>query len=1779
MKALEVLEQHVLHDKNIPSVTQDSVTGRTSTQLGGGSEAHKLHMEAEAAELDLQQARHQAALLKKEASLEMEKSQLKARILLEKAELAAKLTRGQAEISEAASKVGQTSQNQVDVNSKVESWLQQYPSGNVERSTQQRSIDGWIDLLIPGDETVLPADPTVFGGNDHLAACLVRLESERGLPEMELPIFNGSAKEWPRFIERFYQQVHQRPGIPDTRRMDILQSHLSREAQKLVQGIGFTGMCYAEALQELKRTFGHRNKVARAYINEVTSGTFLQPHNVSALRNFFVNVRDCIITLTRLDYTMDLQGSEILVRAARRLPTDKIGQWNRFVSKVSTTREPTLHDLKDWLQDTLTADSNPYAVQYDRKESALKEKVTNDKAPRKTTILNATTVENESKVKVATEPVRENKRTSSDNSWRSCSLCQGSHNIYRCRQFASKDANARREEVMKLKLCYNCLKPTHKVQDCPSHLRCREDDCGRKHHTLLHADTQAPSGPEPPASAPSESVALTSGDTASGVCNSARSPLHPGRHTYFQLVSVYAKGDNGVIVPTVAILDSGSQLTLIQESLAKDLGLNGEKRPLTIQTMNSEQTRESRCVSLKVVSNNPAIKKSLNIDRAWTVDKDSIQCGAQNLMPEWEHCRDVGIPESISAHDVQILTGMDNPDAHIQTEVRRGGEDEPLAVLTYLGWALMGVGLTAEQENGEVQAAVNFIKSQDQALHEQIQKFWDTESFGVRHHQQDPSSADDRNAMKKLEENTKHIDGHYQVPMLWKSNDVRFPDNRQMAKRRLDSLEKRFDREPDFKKLYVQTMNNYIEKGFARKMTSVEAKNTSAKTWYLPHFGVINPNKPGKVRIVFDAAASYKETSLNDNLVTGPDLLNNLLGVLQRFRLYEVTISADIEAMFHMVHVPPEDAEALLFFWKEDPDAPGPYQTYQMLVHIFGAADSPACASYALRRTGLDRIGDYPDEITSAMCRDFYMDDLHKSLDAVPQTIVFAKEVIELAAKGGFRLHKCTSNRQEVLDSIQESERALKEIDFELPEAPVQRTLGLKWNVREDVFFYACFPKNCIMTKRGVVSLASSIFDPIGFLTPFTMRAKLIIQFLWKSGLDWDEPLPEEYQEKWQTWLDELKALEALEIPRHHNHFTTKMSNVELHIFCDASEFAFGAAAYLHYEARGEIMVSFLGSKTHVAPLKTLSIPRLELQGAVLATRLAKLLQKELGIQLEKRVFWTDSTTVLQYLRNEQKRFKPFVANRITEILEDSEIGEWHYVPSAENSADFCTRGMKASDLQLNHMWFQGPGFLHQPEPSIEPVNLPELQMTDPELKTKQLVFNASMNTAGTDVAETFDVSQLLNPDDFSSWSKLTCRTAWISRAVRNFAACIPRFRQEPVKEVNLTAAEYAEAGLVWVRHAQQATFGEEFKCLRQGEPLDPRKSKIAPLEPYLDKCTQCLRVGGRLRNAQIPANVKHQLLLPKDHVITYLIANDLHVRLMHCGREHLISELRQMYWPLRIRSLARHVIARCVICRHRKAKPCTTKMADLPLCRVDAVKGPFYYTGVDYFGPLTVTLRRSSLKRWGCLFTCLSTRAVHLEVADSLETDSFIMCLRRFIGRRGHPREMWSDNGTNFKGAQAELKRCLDDMDQNKVLNHLSPLGISWHFNPPLAAHWGGAWERLVGSVKKALNAILGSSRLTDSVLHTALVEVEGVLNSRPLTHSSMDMKDLSALTPNHFLIGRSDNKIPPDSFQDREINSRKRWRQSQVVANQVCKRWLKEYLPNLTVRQKWMTTGQTVK
>ncbi|XP_064650046.1 uncharacterized protein LOC135501725 [Lineus longissimus] len=381
----------------------------------------------------------------------------------------------------------------------------------------------------------------------------------------ETRIGSGSAKAWPKFIERFHDQVHQKPRLTYTRRMDILQSHLAGDAQKLVQGIGFSGKCYAEALLELKLTLGHRNKVARAYLDAVTRGPLVPAHSVQALRDFFVNVRDAIITLTKLNQTMDLLGSDILMRAARRLPNNKITQWNRFVGGISKSREPTIHDFRDWLQDSLIMDSNPYAIPYDRKEEKPNDKSV-ERSEKQSTVWNV--VANGGQDSRSSDTYGDRTRNGGNGSRKSddsrsrkspsCGLCHEDHALYKCSKFIAKDITARHELVKTLKLCYNCLKP-HQVKMCPSTSRCRQDACGRKHHSLLHDNK------------PQLQENRVSKDMYHTQANQG---------TFFQLVEIYATGNNGGTVRTVAVLDSGSQITLIHKSLAEGLGLKGERRQL-----------------------------------------------------------------------------------------------------------------------------------------------------------------------------------------------------------------------------------------------------------------------------------------------------------------------------------------------------------------------------------------------------------------------------------------------------------------------------------------------------------------------------------------------------------------------------------------------------------------------------------------------------------------------------------------------------------------------------------------------------------------------------------------------------------------------------------------------------------------------------------------------------------------------------------------------------------------------------------------------------------------------------------------------------------------------------------------------------------------------------------------------------------------------------------------------------------------------------------------------
>ena len=367
----------------------------------------------------------------------------------------------------------------------------------------------------------------------------------------------------------------------------------------------------------------------------------------------------------------------------------------------------------------------------------------------------------------------------------------------------------------------------------------------------------------------------------------------------------------------------------------------------------------------------------------------------------------------------------------------------------------------------------------------------------------------------------------------------------------------------------------------------------------------------------------------------------------------------------------------------------------------------------------------------------------------------------------------------------------------------------------------------------------------------------------------------------------------------------------------------------------------------------------------------------------------------------------------------------------------------------------------------------------------------------------------------------------------------------------------------------QRQHFKDDINSLVDSTSVVKKSSPIFKLDPVVIE--GLLRVGGRLKNAQLNFNARHPIILPKYHPIVDLLVQHYHIVSGHSGQEHVLALLREQFWIIKGRVSVRKVLRRCFDCKRRQQRPAQQKMADLPASRVTPNKPPFTYTGVDCFGPFTVKRGRSLVKRYGVIFTCFAVRAIHIEIAHSLDTSSFINALRRFVSRRGTPDEIRSDNGGNFKGGDKEIRQAIDQWNQDQIHEFMVQRNIQWFFNPPFASHMGGVWERCIRTVRKVMAALVKEQILDDEGLSTLMCEVESIVNGRPLTKVSEDPKDLEALTPNHLLLLHQGPQLPPGIFQSQDVYSTKRWRQVQYLANIFWHRWIKEYLPSLQERIKW--------
>ncbi len=1561
------------------------------------------------------------------------------------------------------------------------------------------------------------------------------------LPKSTMMEFSGDPLDFWLFMNTFDSCVGSL-NVSDAAKLTRLLEYCKGKANRVIKPCALMAPTagYQRARELLVERFGNEYQISRAWIKKVSDGPPVRANSGDDLQDMADDVRGCIETLRAMGRYADSNTETVMVKIANRLPFHLQSRWRKEAVETlrNTGSYPDLDLLQRFLCRVAREINDPVFGVLQNKPISK-----DSKQKPKPKCFSASASKDTSEAQKAAPKPETYKPT--------CSLCSKDHYLNVCVKFKDLSPDKRLDFVKENKLCYNCLKSKHTAKWCLNKSSCGVQDCRRRHSKLLHDALP------PPMTAVRENTVAESETPAASSCACA-SPTPDSTKIALPFVAVRVKAaDADHSVLTHAFLDPGSTKSFCSRQLLQKLGIHGESTTLALSTLNDENSCNAEEVTLEVSGTRQ--KKTVVLPRVYAIDTFpnlTTNCATQDDLNKWDHLRDITIPSD--SLDVSLLIGQDNPNVLAPLEVRRGGDMEPYAVRCCLGWMINGP--VGENSSIAYSALCNFVRENSQdKLMKQVEQFWKIDTPPMLSSCTAEYSSDDKRAVDTWNESICMKNGHYEMDIPFDKQPPELPNNRYMAEKRLEHLKHRFKKKPELHQKYADGMQDLIQKQFAEKVPDDEIDVSPGKTWYLPHHNVVNPNKPDKLRIVFDCAAEFGGTSLNSEVLQGPDLTNKLLGVLLRFREQPIAVMADIEAMFHQVKVTPKDRDVLRFLWWPNGDISKTPDTYRMTVHLFGGVWSPSCASFAVRRTAEDHITEFEPDVINAVLENFYVDDLLKSLCSEDKAIDVVSKLRQLLELGGFRLTKWVSNSVKVMENIPEQERAKGVKDLSCP-LPTERALGVQWLTDEDQLGIRVNKKQAPLTRRGLLSTMSSVYDPLGFVAPCIVLAKKIFQAECRTRKGWDDELETDHASQWVKWQEELPALEEFQLPRCLVPPSFgPIAEARIHHFSDASLEAYGAVSYLRLiNTEDQVHCAFLMAKSRLAPIKTMSIPRLELSAAVVAVQMDRMLRTELRIPLKESVFHTDSQVVLQYITNTRLRLQTFVANRVAIIHDGSSPSQWVHVTSEQNPADHLSRGMRAQKLVLCEEWKKGPSFLWNPDVDWTS-EIPELSYDDTEVK-KTGKSHATPATTDEDIIE-----KLM--ERYSDWYRLKKAVAWILRFKRYLFN-----KKDCSKSKHLDVAELQAAELAIVAHIQRRSYKEELDALQKGDKLK-KSSKIWRLEPI---CVQgLLRVGGRLGVAPIADETKHQLILPRNHHVTKIIVRYIHEHEAgHSGRDHVLSVIRMKYWISKPHPLIRRVLHECVSCRRVQALACDQQMAGLPKDRVTPDKPPFTSVGIDCFGPFYVKRGRGREKRYGCIYTCLTTRAIHIEKLYSMDTDSFINSLRRFIARRGPPDVIRSDNGTNFVGGQRELREAVDQWNASaKCKDYLLLNHIEWYFNPPFASHMGGVWERQIRTVRKVLNAIMKDTVLDDQQLDTLFCEVESIVNSRPITPVSSDPKDYEPLTPNHLLTLRVGQVAPPGLFDKHDIY-RRRWRHVQLLADHFWRRWVREYLPLLQLRQKWLVS-----
>ena len=1414
------------------------------------------------------------------------------------------------------------------------------------------------------------------------------------LPKLSLVTFDGEPTNWQPFWDSFGSSIHKNTALANVDKLQYLKQSLIGIAADTISGLPLTNSSYGEAVDLLEKRFGVKQVVISRHMEilmelpKIVSNTELRK-----LRHFYDKAEATVRSLKSLG--VDTNGYSTFITPVIMA---KIPQELRLIVSRKMTEEWSLEALLKELGEELSLREKCALAPVDGKVPPTEGKGKFYRPmPCQPT--------------VATLMVNGDRRNRSQNQDRrnipNCLFCDRRHYSASCT--AVTDPRTRKNILRERNRCFICLKDGHFGRNCNSNIKCYH--CGDRHHSSIcnsisfrrrayevthspretHSNNAAPQRSESNGNDVSTNLFISQDPTKNSVLlQTAQAIVH--------------RVDNDITTPRIRlILDSGSQKTYITRALRDKLQLPTIRTDkVLIKEFGNDKGTLKKCDLVQL-----AVRGEDNLTIyifAYVVDvicsplSNQVIQFAQNTYPHLRNLRLADQNPDVLDIEIHLLIGADYFWSFMLDSVIRGETGiGPVATLSRFGYVLSGpVPVHSSREFSSNITISHVLKMESTIADEteaelncQLHRFWDYETLGIKEQQAEILEQD-----SLMKDKIDSVENRYEVSLPFKESHPILPDNFQVSQNRLISQLARLRKNPAILEQYDEVIREQIESGVVVVVEDdYDQPVALGKVHYIPHRGVIRQtSETTKLRIVYDASCKVNsEVSLNDCLEPGPNLSPLLFDILLRFRLQKVALIADIEKAFLNISINPTQRDLLRFLWVKDSNA----ENLDIIIMrftrlVFGLTCSPYILNATIRHhleSTVDSDRTFVDNVVSSM----YVDDFASSFPTENEGLEMYKKLKKHFLSGGFNFRKFATNKADLLDKIEKEEQTYTPnqevfenenvLSFEnanqvsnhvIRDSKNLKVLGIPWDKDKDKFLisFASFNEVAtkeMITKRVVISTIARFYDPHGLLAPVIVPLKQSFQEICKIKISWDDKLPVEIASRFQEILRDIVKVREIELDRCLIN-EANVESLEIHGFADASVIAFGACVYLRMVTGNRVVVRLIASKTRIAPLKTQTIPRLELMATLLLARLVTSVNKALmkTIQIDRVFCWSDSQIALWWIKNDSTVHKPFVQNRATEIRNLIAKENWEYCPTTVNPADLASRGCRCTRIVNNQLWWTGPSFLKEP-----PDNWPKF--CDPPrdqiaLAIQEKIMDQSILTVSIE-NRNLNLSALISCEKYSDYNKLLRVTAVVLRFTKLVQGKLPNDNKGSI----IDSDDIKEAKTLWHREIQKSfdtdkTFAETKRHLR-----------------IVKDGQGVYRVSGRLENAPLPFTAKYPVLLPRRNYFTELVVRKYHQAGKHNGTNETLNQIRMEYWICKGRQTVKTLLSKCSRCKRFMGKSFDTPDAPpLPEFRVsDDVA--FSNIAVDFAGPLYVkdiySQSKETYKCYIALFTCASTRAIHLEL------------------------------------------------------------------------------------------------------------------------------------------------------------------------------------------------------